>query len=101
VTVDLTPALGYLGDRRVVYSLGCIGHGVSLAHPNGQTIRDLILEKQTDLTDCFIVNRRVIPWPPEPLRLAVSGALRVYLQVEDRVREKNAEEVKNECGNLR
>jgi glycine/D-amino acid oxidase-like deaminating enzyme len=83
VTVDLTPALGYVGDKRAVYSLGCIGHGVSMSHLNGQTIRDLILEKQTDLTDVFFVNRRVIPWPPEPLRLGLSLGIRAYLQIED------------------
>ncbi len=89
VTVDLTPALGYLGDKRVVYSLGCIGHGVSLVHLNGQTIRDLILEKQTDLTGVFFVNRRTLPWPPEPLRLAASVAIRGYLQAEDWAYERN------------
>ncbi len=83
VTVDLTPALGYLGDHRAVYALGCIGHGVSMAHLNGQTLRDLILEQQTDLTDVFFVNRRVIPWPPEPFRLGLSMAVRAYLQMED------------------
>ena len=88
VTTDLTPALGYLGDKRAVYSVGCIGHGVSMTHLNGQTIRDLILERQTDLTDVFLVNRRVIPWPGEPARFAVSAVLRAYLQLEDWVRER-------------
>ena len=37
-------ALGYLGGRDWVYSLGCVGHGVSTTHLNGQTIRDLVLE---------------------------------------------------------
>ena len=83
VTVDMAPALGYLGDRRAVYSLGCVGHGVSTTHMNGQVIRDLLLERQTELTEMFFVNRRTLPWPPEPLRLAVSGALRGYLQWED------------------
>ncbi len=32
VTLDLTPTLGYIGDRRAVYSLGCSGHGVSMTH---------------------------------------------------------------------
>lgn len=89
VTVDLTPALGYVGDQRAVYSVGCIGHGVSMTHLNGQTIRDLILEKQTELTEVFFVNRRVIPWPPEPLRLGISLALRSYLQAEDWAYERN------------
>jgi glycine/D-amino acid oxidase-like deaminating enzyme len=88
VTLDLTPVLGYVGDKRAVYSLGCVGHGVWLTHLNGQTIRDLILEKQTDLTDVFFVNRRVTPWPPEPLRLGASLAIRGYLQVEDWANER-------------
>jgi glycine/D-amino acid oxidase-like deaminating enzyme len=45
VTLDLTPAIGFLGDPRAVYSLGCIGHGVSMTHLNAQAIRDLILER--------------------------------------------------------
>lgn len=90
VTLDLTPALGYLGDKRIVYSVGCIGHGVSLSHLNGQTIRDLLLEEKTDLTDVFFVNRRIIPWPPEPLRLGASVALRSYLQLEDWANERGA-----------
>lgn len=88
VTLDLTPALGYLGNVRAVYSLGCIGHGVSMTHLNGKTLSDLLLEKKTDLTDCWLVNRRVLPWPPEPLRLAVSAALRSYLQLEDWFNER-------------
>ncbi len=83
VTADLTPMMGYLGDKRAVYSVGCIGHGVAMTHLNGETLCDLLLERRTDLTDVFFVNRRGIPWPPEPLRLAVSGALRSYLQLED------------------
>lgn len=83
VTMDLTPALGYLGDKRVVYTLGCIGHGVSTSHLNALTIRDLLLERQSELTACPFVNRRVIPWPPEPLRMAAAVGIRAYLQAED------------------
>jgi glycine/D-amino acid oxidase-like deaminating enzyme len=83
VTTDLTPALGYLGDERCVYSLGCIGHGVSASHLNGQTIRDLVLERGSELIESPFVNRRVLPWPPEPLRCAISASLRGYLAAED------------------
>ena len=83
VTADLTPALGYLGGADAVYSLGCIGHGVSMSHLNGQTIRDLLLERQSDLTAAPFVNRRVIPWPPEPLRMALALGIRAYLRAED------------------
>ena len=80
VPLDMAPALGYAGDRRLVYSLGCVGHGVSLTHLNGVTIADLILERKTDLTDVFFVNRRTIPWPQgavqELAKKAVAGIMR-------------------------
>ena len=76
VTLDLMPSLGYLGDQRAAYSLGCIGHGVSMSHLNAQVLRDLLLERQTDLLDCPFVNRKVIPWPPEPLRFAAASGIR-------------------------
>jgi glycine/D-amino acid oxidase-like deaminating enzyme len=90
VTADLTPAIGYAGDERCIYSLGCIGHGVSMTHLNGQVIRDLALGRRTELTETPFVNRRVLPWPPEPLRLAVSAGLRAYLQAEDALRERGS-----------
>jgi len=87
VTLNLVPALGFVGDERAVYSLGCIGHGVSLSHRNAQVIRDLILEKDGAGDDCPFLNQRVIPWPPEPLRLAAAYGIRSYLLVEDYVNE--------------
>jgi len=87
VPVQMVPAMGYLGDRRAVYSLGCMGHGVSLSHLNGQTVADLISERSTDLTDTWFVNRRVVPWPPEPLRFGVSQLVRGYLRLEDQLHE--------------
>ena len=85
VPIDMAPAIGYLGDKRIVYSLGCVGHGVSLTHLNGQTVRDLVLERQTDLTDVFFVNRTTIPWPPEPLRGLAIKAIVGYMHIEDRL----------------
>jgi glycine/D-amino acid oxidase-like deaminating enzyme len=90
VPIDMAPAIGFVGDRRVVYSLGCVGHGVSLSQLNGRTITDLVLEKQTDLTAVWFVGRRTIPWPPEPIRFAASHAIRGYLRAEDAWYERNA-----------
>jgi len=89
VPVDMAPAIGYLGDQRAIYSVGCVGHGVAMTHLNGWTIADLILERKTDLTDIWFVNRRIIPWPPEPLRLAASHLIRGYMRIEDRLYERN------------
>ncbi len=87
VPVDMAPALGYLGGRDVVYSLGCVGHGVSMTHLNGQTVADLVLERKTDLTEVFFVNRRTIPWPPEPIRWVVSRAILGTMRLEDRIHD--------------
>jgi len=83
VPVDMAPAMGFLGDERIVYSLGCMGHGVSLTQLNGRTIADLLLGRQTDLTSVFFVNRKTIPWPPEPFRLVLGQAIRGYMRAED------------------
>ena len=84
MTLDMAPALGYLGDKRMVYSLGCMGHGVSLTHLNGATCADLVLENKTDLTEVFFVNRKTIPFPPEPFRLLASKAILGYMHLEDK-----------------
>ena len=49
----------------------------------GQVMRDLVLERQSELSELFFVNRRVIPLPPEPLRFALGEALRRALQAQD------------------
>ncbi|MBI5525942.1 MAG: FAD-dependent oxidoreductase [Deltaproteobacteria bacterium] len=85
VPVDMTPAIGTLGDERIVYSLGCVGHGVSLSHLNGRTLAEMILGRKTERTEVFFVNRRTIPWPPEPIRFVLSKAIKGTLDLQDRI----------------
>ena len=91
VTLDLTPALGYVGDdRTAVYGLGCIGHGVAMSYLNGIVLSELLLGGGAGLAEqCPFVNRRVIRWPAEPLASMAKYALRGYLQVEDAVHERH------------
>lgn len=89
VPMDMAPALGRLGDDRAWYSLGCVGHGVSMTHLNGRTLADLVLGRRTDLTEVWFVNRRTLPWPPEPLRLAASHLLRGALRLQDSLDERD------------
>jgi glycine/D-amino acid oxidase-like deaminating enzyme len=96
VPVDLAPALGFLGDERIVYSLGCMGHGVSLAHLNGRALADLLLGNRTDLTSVFFVGRRTLPWPPEPLRRVVSQAILGWFHAEDRWTDRNPGRTRDE-----
>lgn len=83
VTTSLTPSVGAIDGGQAVYSLGCIGHGVSTSHLNAQVIRDLILEVPGNPQDCPFLNLTGIPWPFEPLRILAAGALRGYLRAED------------------
>jgi len=88
VNLDMTPEIGFIGDDRIVYANGCIGHGVALSQLNGRTIADLILEKQTDLTDFWIINRKAVPWPPEPFGAMAFGAISNGLRLWDRIEER-------------
>jgi glycine/D-amino acid oxidase-like deaminating enzyme len=78
------PAIGFAGSPDVIYSVGCVGHGVSTTHLNGQTIRDLVLERQSDLTDVFFVNRRVIPFPGGAVGHFLAQRIADVLRWEDR-----------------
>jgi glycine/D-amino acid oxidase-like deaminating enzyme len=87
IPVDLTPALGYLGDKRITYSIGCVGHGVSMTHLNGWTLSDLVLGKQTERTEVFFVNRRVLRWPPEPIRFVLTKGIKGALDLGDKMND--------------
>jgi glycine/D-amino acid oxidase-like deaminating enzyme len=96
VTLDLTPSIGWLADRRAVFSLGCIGHGVSMSHLNAQTLRDMLLDRETHLTHGPFVDRRLVPWPAEPLRSVLGLGMRTYLRLEDWSRESELRRAKTE-----
>ncbi len=66
--LDLFPVIGHAGTPDHVYVLGCVGHGVSITHLHGQTVRDLVLERDTDLT------RHVLRRPPGGPRAARAAA---------------------------
>lgn len=81
-TLDLIPTIGKINDD-IWYSIGCMGHGVSLTNYNGLTLAELLLGERSKRTDFFIINRKGIPLPPEPLRFATVSAIRNYLRYED------------------
>lgn len=85
VTLDMAPAIGSLGrDRKALYSLGCVGHGVSMTLLNGLTLAELIVGVESPRTRIFFVGRGVLPWPPEPARYALSSLIRAFMRFEDR-----------------
>ena len=82
--LDMFPVIGRLGDGRILYSFGCVGHGVSTTHLNGRTLADLVLERTTDLTETFFVDRRLVPFPPGGLGHATAQRIAAYMRWEDR-----------------
>ena len=83
VTSDLTPQIGTLKGGGATYAIGCTGHGVAMTHMNGRIIRDLVLNRKTDLTDLWFVNRRSLPIPPEPLRSIAVKAVTTAMKLDD------------------
>jgi len=61
---DMVPEIGFIGDENIIYSSGCIGHGVSLTQLNGRLIADLISGIDSDISKFWIVNRKALPVPP-------------------------------------
>jgi glycine/D-amino acid oxidase-like deaminating enzyme len=71
--VDYDPASG------IGAAGGYVGLGVSTSNLAGQTLADLVLERDTELTKLPWVNRSSRKWEPEPLRwLGVHGMYQLY-----------------------
>ncbi|MFT3732921.1 MAG: FAD-binding oxidoreductase [Hyphomicrobium sp.] len=83
VTPNSTPQVGTLDGGRAVYAIGCTGHGIALTLMNGRIIRDLVLDRKTELTDLWFVNRRSWPMPPEPVRSAAVKAVTTAMKFDD------------------
>ena len=62
--LDMTPEIGFIGDENIIYSSGCIGHGVSLTQLNGRLIADLVAGIDSEISKFWIVNRKALPIPP-------------------------------------
>lgn len=58
---------------------GYVGHGVTATNLAGRTLTDLVLGRQTELTDLPWVGHQSRDWEPEPLRwLGVRGMYLAY-----------------------
>jgi glycine/D-amino acid oxidase-like deaminating enzyme len=68
VSRDWFPSVGLDRGRRSAWAGGYAGDGVAAANLAGRTLRDLILERDTDLTDLPWVGHRSGRWEPEPFR---------------------------------
>jgi glycine/D-amino acid oxidase-like deaminating enzyme len=84
VTLDMAPVIGYLGeDKKAIFAMGCIGHGVSMTTLNGRTIAELITGRATERTEMFFVGRKIFPWPSGPISYGLVQAIRGFMKLED------------------
>lgn len=84
VTLDMAPVIGYLGnDKKCIFSMGCVGHGVSMTTTNGRAIAEMIAGRQSPRTDMFFVGRKIIPWPSDLISYGVTHAIRGFMKIED------------------
>ena len=65
---DWYSSVGFDRKTGVAWGGGYVGDGVSTANLAGRTLRDLILERETELTKLPWVQHRSRSWEPEPLR---------------------------------
>jgi glycine/D-amino acid oxidase-like deaminating enzyme len=76
---DWCASVGYDQASGMAWAGGYVGNGVSTSNLAGQTLADLILDRNTDLVNLPWVNRGVQPWEPEPFRwLGVHLMYRLY-----------------------
>jgi len=67
---DWCPSVVADPARGLAAAGGYVGEGVAAANLAGRTLRDLILDEKTELTELPWVGRRPRRWEPEPLRFA-------------------------------
>jgi glycine/D-amino acid oxidase-like deaminating enzyme len=90
VTARFVPAFGSVDGDRIHYGFGYSGHGVAPTHVGGQILRDLVLGRETELTQLCFVRSKAIPFPPEPWRyLGVNLARRSLLAQDRKGKPKN------------
>jgi glycine/D-amino acid oxidase-like deaminating enzyme len=85
---DWVASVGLDRDTGTGWAGGYVGDGVATTNLAGRTMRDLVLERDTDLTRLPWVGHRSRRWEPEPLRwLGVNTGLRAmtFADTEERL----------------
>jgi glycine/D-amino acid oxidase-like deaminating enzyme len=73
---DFCASVGLDPATRIGWAGGYVGDGVSTTNLAGRTLRDLVLERDTELTRLPWVGHQSPPWEPEPLRwLGINAGL--------------------------
>ena len=85
---DWAPAVGVDRGTGLAWAGGYVGDGVAAANLAGRTLRDLLLERDTELTRLPWVGPLARPWEPEPLRFAGVRAVNALYRLADRTESR-------------
>jgi glycine/D-amino acid oxidase-like deaminating enzyme len=83
ISVDADPASG------LAWAGGYVGEGVAAANLAGRTLRDLLLQRPSELTALPWVGRRPRRWEPEPLRWTAIHSLYGLYRRADRIEARS------------
>jgi glycine/D-amino acid oxidase-like deaminating enzyme len=81
---DWCASVGLDRGTGLAWAGGYVGDGVGTTNLAGRTLRDLVLERDTDLTRLPWVNHHSKKWEPEPLRWLGVNATRLAFTAADR-----------------
>ncbi len=80
-TLDFTPSVGVMGEyKNIFYGTAYNGEGVALAQTAGRIITDLMAGETSNLTDLFIVNRKLAYAGPQSVRIVPWRLYKWYLE---------------------
>ena len=80
-TIDFAPSVGVMGVyKNIYYGVAYNGTGVSFAQTVGRIVTDLMAGEKSDLTDLFVINRKLPYAAPQKLRVVPWRLYKWYLE---------------------
>lgn len=83
VTSTFLPGAGWLKGDRVAYAFGYNGHGVAITCLLGMSVRDLMLERDSEFANLALVGRLPLSLGPRLIRDPIVRAQSSFLQRQD------------------
>ena len=86
MTLDFLPSIGRTGKHRNIYhSVGYNGHGLAFSQLAGQMIAEMMAGEKSDLTDHFLLNKRLWGVPSAALSYLGINGYKMYFKLRDRM----------------
>lgn len=81
---DWSPSVGLDCSTGIGWGGGYVGEGVAISNLAGRTLADLVVGRDSELTDLPWVDHHSRAWEPEPFRwVGISSAVRVMRSADD------------------